>query len=67
VLAPLMISGGRGLPPATLLLALGCVAAGHALGRRAFARLDARRYEPLLLAVIAAAGVASVVSGATAL
>jgi uncharacterized membrane protein YfcA len=33
--------------------------------RRAFARLDARRYEPMLLGVIAAAGVASVVSGAT--
>jgi uncharacterized membrane protein YfcA len=65
-LAPLMADGG-GLPPATLLLALACVAAGHALGRRAFARLDARRYEPLLLAVIAAAGAASVVSGATAL
>lgn len=65
VLAPLMISGGSGLPPATLLLALACVAAGHALGRRAFTRLDARRYEPLLLGVIAVAGIASVVSGAT--
>jgi uncharacterized membrane protein YfcA len=66
-LAPLMAAGGSGLPPATLLPALACVAAGHALGRRAFARLDGRRYEPLLLGVIAVAGIASVVSGATGL
>jgi hypothetical protein len=37
---------------------------GHALGSRAFARLDARRFEPLLLAVVLAAGAASAVAGA---
>ncbi len=37
---------------------------GHALGRRAFAALDTRGFEPLLLGVILIAGLASVVSGA---
>jgi uncharacterized protein len=46
-----------------LVGALVCVVAGHALGRRAFARLDAARYEPLLLAVVVAAGAASLVAG----
>jgi uncharacterized membrane protein YfcA len=49
-----------------LLASAACVVAGHAVGSRAFARLEARRYEPLLLAVILAAGVASVVGGAIA-
>jgi hypothetical protein len=39
------------------------VVAGHAVGRRAFARIDAERYEPLLLAIVVAAGAASVVAG----
>jgi uncharacterized membrane protein YfcA len=43
---------------------LACVAAGHALGSRAFARLEASRFRPLLLAVITLAGVASVAAGA---
>ena len=37
--------------------------AGHAVGQRAFARIDGRRYEPLLLAIVVAAGTASVVAG----
>jgi hypothetical protein len=40
-----------------------CVVAGHAVGSRAFARIDADRYEPLLLAIVVAAGAASVVAG----
>jgi uncharacterized membrane protein YfcA len=54
------------LSPGLLLASAACVVAGHAVGSRAFARLDARRYEPLLLVVILAAGVASVVGGAIA-
>jgi uncharacterized membrane protein YfcA len=46
-----------------LAAALVCVVAGHAVGRRAFARLDAARYEPLLLAIVVAAGAASLVAG----
>jgi uncharacterized membrane protein YfcA len=46
-----------------LAVALACVVAGHAVGRRAFARIDAARYEPLLLAIVVAAGAASVVAG----
>ena len=54
-----------GVDVAVLAVALACVVAGHAVGRRAFARLDARRYEPVLLAVVLAAGAASVVAGVT--
>ena len=46
-----------------LALGLACVVAGHAVGRRAFARLDGARYEPLLLALVTAAGLASVAGG----
>jgi uncharacterized protein len=46
-----------------LAAALACVVVGHAVGRRAFARIDAARYEPLLLAIVVAAGAASVVAG----
>ena len=48
---------------AALAAALACVVAGHAVGRRAFARLDAARYEPLLLGIVVAAGAASLVAG----
>jgi uncharacterized membrane protein YfcA len=64
----------RALPKSVLQIAVGvavigaaafvCVVAGHAVGRRAFARIDAARYEPLLLAIVVAAGAASVVAGA---
>jgi uncharacterized membrane protein YfcA len=46
-----------------LAVALGCVVVGHAAGRRAFARIDAARYEPLLLAIVVVAGAASIVAG----
>jgi hypothetical protein len=48
-----------------LALAVGlvCVVAGHAVGRRAFARLDGARYEPLLLVLVTAAGFASIAAG----
>jgi uncharacterized membrane protein YfcA len=44
-----------------------CVIGGHAVGSRAFARLSPRRFEPLLLAVIVAAGIASIVAGASSI
>jgi uncharacterized protein len=66
-LALLPVIGRAHLHPALLWAALGCVVAGHAVGSRAFARLDARRFEPLLLLVIVAAGVASLVGGLSAL
>jgi uncharacterized protein len=55
------------LDPELVVAALVCVLAGHALGSRAFARLEAHRFEPLLLAVIVLAGTASIVGGAAAL
>jgi len=53
--------------PAWLLLLLPLVAAGHAVGRRLFARLDGPRHERLLMIGAAVAGVASVVAGLGAL
>lgn len=55
------------LTAAVLMAGLGCVIGGHAVGSRAFARLDPAWFQPLLLVVIAVAGVASVVAGASAL
>jgi len=46
-----------------LLAGLACVIGGHALGRRAFSRLDARRFQPMLLAIILCAGMASIAAG----
>jgi uncharacterized protein len=67
VLAPVLATAGEDIDWAALGAALVCVVAGHAVGRRAFARLDADRYEPLLLVIVTAAGAASVVAGAAAL
>jgi uncharacterized protein len=64
VLAPALAATGTDVDWAALGAALVCVVAGHAVGRRAFARIDAARYEPLLLAIVVAAGAASVVAGA---
>jgi uncharacterized membrane protein YfcA len=47
-----------------VLVGLACVLGGHAIGSRAFARIEAHRFEPLLLAVILCAGLASVIAGA---
>jgi uncharacterized membrane protein YfcA len=55
------------LRPAWLVAGVLCVLGGHAIGSRAFTRLEAQRFEPLLLAVILAAGAASIVLGAGAL
>ncbi|HEY7633804.1 MAG TPA: sulfite exporter TauE/SafE family protein [Thermoleophilaceae bacterium] len=67
LVALLPVLGHAHLQPALLVVPVACVLAGHAVGSRAFARLDARAFEPLLLAVILAAGVASVVFGIGAL
>jgi hypothetical protein len=62
-----LAAAGEDLDWASLAVALVCVVAGHAVGKRAFARIDAARYEPLLLVLVTAAGAASVVAGALAL
>jgi uncharacterized protein len=67
VLAPVLATAGEDIEWPALAAGLVCVVAGHAVGRRAFARIDAERYEPLLLVLIVAAGAASVVAGALAL
>jgi uncharacterized protein len=61
------VLGRAHLDPGLVAAGLACVVGGHALGSRAFARLEARRFEPLLLVVILFAGAASVVVGASAL
>jgi uncharacterized protein len=67
VLAPVLAAANEDVDWRALAAGLACVVAGHAVGRRAFARIDAARYEPLLLVVVVAAGAASVVAGALAL
>jgi hypothetical protein len=67
VLAPVLATADVEIDWGALAAALVCVVIGHAVGRRAFARIDAARYEPLLLAIVVAAGLASVVAGALAL
>lgn len=63
VLAPVLAAAGADVDWAALAAGLACVLAGHAVGRRAFARLDGERYEPLVLGLVVAAGAASVVAG----
>lgn len=63
VLAPVLAVADVEVDWAALAAALVCVVAGHAVGRRAFARIDAARYEPLLLVVVVAAGAASIAAG----
>jgi uncharacterized membrane protein YfcA len=55
------------LDPALVVPALICVAGGHALGRRAFSRVQRGRFEALLRALIVCAGAASIVAGAAGL
>jgi uncharacterized protein len=66
VLAPVLAAAGDDIDWPALAAGLACVVAGHAVGRRAFARIDAERYEPLLLVLVTAAGAASVLAGALA-
>jgi uncharacterized membrane protein YfcA len=61
VLAPILPDAH--IQPALVGATFACVLAGHALGRRAFGRLDPQRFEALLLTVILLAGGASVVAG----
>jgi uncharacterized protein len=61
------VIGKAHLDPGLIAVAAACVIAGHALGRQAFARVDAHRFEPLVLLVILCAGLASIVSGAGSL
>jgi uncharacterized membrane protein YfcA len=63
VLAPVLAAAGAHVDWAALAAGLACVLAGHAVGRRAFARLDGERYEPLVLGLVIAAAVASVLAG----
>jgi len=66
VLAPVLAAAGVEVDWAALSAGLVCVVVGHAVGRRAFARIDAARYEPLLLVVVTAAGAASIAAGLAA-
>ena len=63
VLAPILAVAGADVDWPALAVGLTCVVAGHAVGQRAFARLDGERYEPILLVLVTLAGVASVVAG----
>jgi uncharacterized membrane protein YfcA len=63
VLAPVLASTGADIHWSALGVGLVCVLAGHAVGRRAFARLDGARYEPLLLVLVTIAGLASIAAG----
>jgi uncharacterized protein len=63
VLAPVLATTGADIDWLALALGLVCVVAGHAVGRRAFARLDGERYEPLLLVLVILAGLASIAAG----
>lgn len=62
-LALIPVLGRAHLSRSVLLVGVVGVVAGHALGRRAFAALDTRGFEPVLLGVILIAGLASVVAG----
>jgi uncharacterized membrane protein YfcA len=63
VLAPVLAAAGADVDWPALAAGLVCVLAGHAVGRRAFARLDGDRYEPLVLALVVVAGAASIAAG----
>jgi uncharacterized membrane protein YfcA len=63
VLTPVLATAGADVDWLALAVGLACVPVGHAAGRRAFARLDGSRYEPLLLVLVTAAGGASIVAG----
>jgi len=63
VLAPVLAAAGAEIDWGALAVGLACVVVGHAIGSRVFARLKGERFEPLLLAVVTAAGAASIVAG----
>ncbi|MEN3283528.1 MAG: uncharacterized protein V7607_4668 [Solirubrobacteraceae bacterium] len=63
VLAPVLAAAGADIDWGALAVALVCVVVGHAIGSRAFARMEGERFESLLLGVVTAAGAASIVAG----
>jgi uncharacterized membrane protein YfcA len=63
VLAPVLAAAGAEIDWGALAVGLACVVVGHAIGSRVFARLKGERFEPLLLAVVTAAGAASIAAG----
>jgi hypothetical protein len=67
VLGPVLAAAGHGVEWTALGVGLVAVVAGHAAGHRAFARIDGERYEPLVLALVVAAALASVLAGALGL
>jgi uncharacterized protein len=67
VLAPVLATAGEKIDWTALAAGLVCVVAGHAIGQRVFARIDAARYEPLLLVLVTAAGAGSIAAGLAAI
>jgi uncharacterized membrane protein YfcA len=67
VLALVPIMHRAHLHAGLLAAGIACVAAGHAVGRRAFSRVEKGRFDTVLRAVIVCAGVASIAAGAAAL
>jgi uncharacterized membrane protein YfcA len=63
----LPVFGHARISAAAIAAAAGGVIAGHAVGSRLFTRLPLARYDRLLLGIILAAGLASIVGGATSL
>jgi uncharacterized membrane protein YfcA len=63
VLAPVLAAAGTDIDWGAMAAGLACVVVGHAIGSRVFARMKGERFEPLLLVVVTAAGLASVVAG----
>lgn len=61
--ALLAAAGDLSLDPAVVLPLLLVTCAGHVLGARAFRRLDGGRFRSAVLALVAAAGAASIVAG----
>lgn len=62
-LAPLVPDAVAELDPVLMAAAAGAVVLGNLAGRFVFARLHPERYEPALLAVLTAAGLASIAGG----
>ena len=66
--AALLAAGGvLALEPAVVLPLLGITAVGHLVGARVFRRLDPSRFRSAVLALVFAAGVASLVAGVVGL
>jgi uncharacterized membrane protein YfcA len=62
-----LVGGERqSFEPGTVALLLVFTAAGHFVGRRAFERLDPRRFRAIGLGLVLLAGIASIVAGAKA-